>query len=264
MARSRNAYPQVATPMNFFMSCCSLKARLLTHPALVCLVGLATIHPASASAEQPAISRRPLEHKDYDAWKTINTSQISRDGQWVMYQVQSGAVDSDPVLHVRSTRSAKQYTIERGGRGRFSFDSRFIVYLVSPSKQAVEDWEKKKSKSGEKPTSRLQILELDSGSSQTIDRVTSFNLPEESPDWIGYRLEKLSDAPAVKKRNSDVRETYEVTPSGLRRPEKKWKLKPRTPALPEEQISGNETAESGKKAHRIREQRRRRRGARSR
>ena len=60
------------------------------------------------------ISRRTLEHKDYDVWNTMSRAQISNDGNWVTYSVQNGAIDGEETLRIHNTKTAREYVIERG------------------------------------------------------------------------------------------------------------------------------------------------------
>ena len=70
-------------------------------------------------AVESDLSRRPLEHQDYDVWNTISTTSISRDGKWVMYRVSSDKADGETTLVIRSTSSAMQYSVARGAGSRY-------------------------------------------------------------------------------------------------------------------------------------------------
>lgn len=195
--------------------------------------------PLSAHAVEADLSKRPLEHRDYDVWSTISTNSISRDGKWVMYAVASGAVDGETALHIRNTSSAKEYVVQRGADGRFSYDSRYAVFRITPAKKELKKLKKAKTDADQMPKAKLQILQLDSGDQATIARVKSFAMPEENGDWLAYLMEKPIDDQQVPAKQSDVRETYEVTPEGLKRPEKKPKLKKRETASPAETAEKN-------------------------
>ena len=214
----------------------ALSATLRTPRAIIlcCLFALLGLSPATrpVSADRPAISRRPLEHRDYDVWNTLSSSQLSRDGKWAMYQIDSGKIDGESTLCIRSTTSPTEYRAPHGRAQRFSFDGRYAVFLIPPEKQLVKELTKKKTKPDEMPKAQLQILELASGDVVTIDRVASFQLPEESGGWIGYQMEKPIESNPVNAKKSDVRETYRVTPNGLARPTKKLKLKKRESLQP--------------------------------
>lgn len=187
---------------------------------LICVCGAADL------AAQD-VSRRPLEHKDYDVWNTMSGSQISRDGAWVTYVVQNGAIDGEATLHIHNSKTGREYVIQRGAGPRVTWDSRFVIYRVTPKKTLLKELRKKKAKPEELPKAKLQILELQSGDIVTVERVRSFLIPEENGDWVACLLEKPSDADSIDAKKPDDREAYEVTPEGLRRPRKSFKLKSR-------------------------------------
>lgn len=190
--------------------------------------------PSQAQGEGPAYSRRPLEHRDYDSWKTISSEKLSRDGKWAMYAVNRGQIDSESTLFVRQASSTNQFQIERGSNGRFSYDSRYAIFTVTPAKDLAKKLRKEKAKPEAFPKNKLQILQLVTGDVVSIDRVASFRLPEENADWIACRLEPPIRPDGVSQKKSDIRETYEITESGLQRPAKKLKLKSRNPIPPAE------------------------------
>ena len=178
-------------------------------------------------ANAQVLDRRQLEHKDYDRWNTMTQEAISRDGNWVSYTLQSGAIDGEATLHVHRTSDGREYVIPRGSRVRFTFDSRFAIYLVTPEKQQLKELRKKKTKTNDLPKPVLNVLELSTGELTTIDRAKSFSLPEENGDWLACLLEKPTSRDSIDNISTSWRETYEVTQEGLRKPEKKLKLKSR-------------------------------------
>ena len=132
----------------------------------------------SGNAHAQDISRRPLEHKDYDVWNTISRSRISSDGNWVTYTVQNGMVDGEATLHIQNTKTARKYVIERGSGAQMTYDSRFGIYRITPEKKKVKQMRKEKKEADEMPKSKLQILELETGHVITIDNVDSFKMPK--------------------------------------------------------------------------------------
>ena len=58
--------------------------------------------------------KRPLTHQDYDAWKSIQSSQLSRDGKWVAYALVPQ--DGDGEIIVRNIASGAEWKHNRGYR----------------------------------------------------------------------------------------------------------------------------------------------------
>lgn len=202
------------------MTCAIYALRLSSvRRSILGIMLLAWLSPIAIAVEAD-LSRRPLEHADYDVWNTISSTSMSRDGKWVMYAVNSGEADGETTLKIRSTSSTKEYVVSRGANGQFSYDSRFAVFRITPDKKKVKELRKEKAEPDQMPKPKLQILELVSGDQITIARVQSFSMPEENGDWIAYLLDKPIDSEKVTQKKSDISETYEVTPEGLKRPEK--------------------------------------------
>lgn len=213
--------------------------------AAVCLPAFALLTsllaPAYSSAQD--LARRALDHKDYDVWNTISQRQISRDGQWIVYSLQSGAIDGESTLHIRHSGSQKEYVVERGSGVRLTHDSRFAIFRVTPSQKLIKKLRKAKTKSEDMPKSKLHILELDSGEAITLEGVRSFGLPEENSDWVACLMESDGADAKIDQSKSAIRESYEVTPQGLRRPKKKLQLKSREELLREREAVAEETIE---------------------
>ena len=193
---------------------------------LVCLSG-------SPIAAQQDLSKKQLEHADYDLWNTMGQSSISRDGKWALFSVQNGASDGEATLTIRGLDKDKQYTIERGSGARFTWDSKFALYRITPSKKKLKQLRKDKAKPADMPKAVFQILELQSGELTTISNVRSFSSPSENGDWVACLLEKPMAKEQLATKKPMVNETYEITESGLKRPAKKLKLKKRPGKEPE-------------------------------
>jgi dipeptidyl aminopeptidase/acylaminoacyl peptidase len=179
-----------------------------------------------SSLHSQDITRKMLQHSDYDRWKTVSGSSLSNDGSWILYTIRTGEIDGEGTLHIHHAKTGAEYVIERGTGARFTRDDRFVIYRITPPKKKVEELRKQKKPPEEMPQPVMQILELDSGELRTLTGVRSFGMPEENSDWVACLMEK-APAPDELKKQSGEREVYDVTPEGLQRPAKKLKLKSR-------------------------------------
>ncbi|MDF1501833.1 hypothetical protein PYV61_02720, partial [Roseisolibacter sp. H3M3-2] len=82
-----------------------MKARLLAALAL---------GAAPAAAQAPA--KRPLTQAEYDSWRNVQGTTLSRDGRWLAYQV--GPVVGDGELVVRAVGASTEHRVPRGYTGR--------------------------------------------------------------------------------------------------------------------------------------------------
>ena len=197
----------------------------------VTILAIAFIFSNSIHAQQD-LSKKQLEHADYDVWSTMTRSEISRDGKWTLFTVQNGAIDGEATVTFRSLDSEKQYVIERGADPRFTWDSKFALYRITPSKaklkQLKKSKEKNKTESISLPKPTFQILELETGELTTIENIKSFRTPKENGDWVACILEQTDVTDQLKTTKPTINETYKVTEEGLERPTKPIKLKKRT------------------------------------
>ena len=185
-----------------------MKRLLQQSVALVCAFAL---FAAMARAQQPATAKRPLTHQDYDSWRSITASQISRDGKFVAYAYVPQ--DGDGEIVVRNLATGVDWRAPRGYRPPvpppddpsvnfgefqaeqarllrpvFTADSRFVIFPIEPTKAEVTKAKKEKKKP-DMPKNALGIMDLSNGTVTRVERVKSFRVPEDGFGYIAYLLE---------------------------------------------------------------------------
>ncbi|MDG2184734.1 MAG: prolyl oligopeptidase family serine peptidase [Mariniblastus sp.] len=220
---------------------------LRTGPAfLLALVCLAT--PTVSTLADERDDARSLEHSDYDRWNTINASALSHDGNWVMYSVRDGK--DNVTLKFRQTASSREFSIANGTGARFTDDSQFAIFRVTPDKALIEKLKKEKKKPEEMPKSQLTVLHLESGRTTTIDNVTTFKIPRDNSEWAAFLLGSGKNEATLKTDKSSVNETLAVTPQGLQRPRpgsaKAKKAKRPAAKNPSSKLAGKSSSETAK------------------
>ena len=184
------------------------------------LLLLVSVPVFSAAVLGQDITKKPLDHDSYDLWNTISRQGISDDGQWVMYSVQSGAIDGPATTHLFHPASGKRYELKRATNAIFTHDSERAIYRVQPEK----DSDDKTSSKNQRP--QLQVLELSSGKILMVDGVRSFAVPAESGRWLSCSLDRTDSVKTIKSDQAN-KEVYGVTPNGLEKLSKPIKLKSR-------------------------------------
>src|SRR3989441_6109193 len=71
----------------------------------------------------------------------------------------------------------------------FAADSRFVVFSIEPTKAEVAKAKKEKKKPEDMPKNSLGIMDLSSGQVVRIEKVKSFQVPEDGSGFIAYLLE---------------------------------------------------------------------------
>jgi dipeptidyl aminopeptidase/acylaminoacyl peptidase len=182
--------------------------------SFLCLLSLVvTAFPQTRSQQpKPAVTKRPLTHKDYDSWRSIQAQQISRDGKFIAYAYMPQ--DGDGEIIVRNIASATEWRAPRGyrppvpppddpgagmaefqaGQARllrpaFTADSKFVVFGTEPTKAELTKAKKDKKRPEEMPKNGMSIMDLANGTVTQIERVKSFQVPEDGSGFIAYLFE---------------------------------------------------------------------------
>src|SRR5918995_6584402 len=176
--------------------------------ALLCTVALFA-SMLSAQQQQTAPARRPITHQDYDSWRSILATQVSRDGKFVAYAYVPQ--DGDGEIVVRNIATGVDWKAPRGYRPPvpppddpgtnlaefqaeqarllrpvFTADSRFVVFGIEPSKAEVNKAKKDKKKPEDMPKNGLGIIDLSNGTVTRVERVKTFRVPEDGSGFIAY------------------------------------------------------------------------------
>ena len=137
-------------------------------------------------------AKRPLNHHDFDSWRTITSQRLSPDGKFLAYGLFPQEGDGEIVI--RSLVTGKEQR-EPGGvrpapvpatgcRRRpppearavtigFSADSRTVVFSTFPPKAEMDKAGKKRPRAG--PKDGMVIVDLASGKATRIERVKRFS-----------------------------------------------------------------------------------------
>jgi dipeptidyl aminopeptidase/acylaminoacyl peptidase len=215
---------------------------------LTALSLLAFLVSSSVSYAQQSSAKRPLTHADYDNWRAIQGQTLSRDGKYVGYALVPQ--DGDGEIVVRTLATGKEWRAPRGaapvnppqrspeaepgpgpgpgggfgqgpfaGRPFFTADSRFVVFQILPSKAEMEKAKKEKKRPDEMPKNAMGIMDLTTGEVTRVDRVKSFQVPEEGNGFFAYSLE----AKPEERRPEDRRPEASAAPAnrGRRDPRRK-------------------------------------------
>lgn len=144
-----------------------------------------------------AQQKRSLTHADYDGWESLSSEKITKNGQFVGYQI--SPQDGDGRLEVFPFKTpAQKVIIPRGTSFSFTPDDQFAVGKITAQKDSVRVLKLKKKKADDMPKDSLFILNLATQKVEKLARVKSFAIPTEKGSWIAIHFEKelpKKDAP---------------------------------------------------------------------
>lgn len=183
-----------------------MRTRTLTGLIVFAVVALSmTVAPAAA---QLSVDKRPLTHDDYDTWQSIRGQKISSDGLWILYT--AAPQEGDGELVVRHVDSGREYRHPRGSGAEFTANVQHVVFLLDPAeadtKAAKKAAKKDKKKAVDMPKKALGVMDLADGSVETVERVKSFELPEDAGGWIAYLHEEPASEEALKEEDEEDEE----------------------------------------------------------
>ncbi|REG91462.1 S9 family peptidase [Algoriphagus antarcticus] len=136
-----------------------------------------------------AQQKRALTHSDYDGWERLSSEKITKNGQWVGYQI--SPQDGDGRIEIFSFKNPrKRQVISRGTSFDFSADDAFAVGKIVPEKDSVYVLKLKKTKKDDMPADSLFIYTMATGKMEKLPRVKSFATPEKEGSWIAINFEK--------------------------------------------------------------------------
>ena len=153
--------------------------------------------------------KRALEHDDFDTWKRITGQRISKSGQWKVWHEKPGK--GDQTLHIADKSGTIIATFPRAVQSRFSWDERYVAFLLKPAHEEVIALRRKKVKKDKLPKDTLAVYDLKKRVVQKIPRVLRYKMPQKWSGWLTYTL--AAPLPAPKDTTaSDSTTTKEAKP----------------------------------------------------
>ncbi|THD69287.1 S9 family peptidase [Robertkochia marina] len=135
--------------------------------------------------------KKVLDHEDLERWNSIENSTLSPDGSHVAYSLFKG--EKDHYLHLKDASGKEVFTYDRASNGRFSYDSKSLVFRITAWKDSVMDMKRRKVKKGDLPKDTLGIYHLGSGNLEKIPNIKSWNLPQEWSGYLAYQYEEVKE-----------------------------------------------------------------------
>lgn len=149
--------------------------------------------------------KKPLDHSDYDSWRSAAGASLSSDGKYLAYGAKPAVGDGELFLVNLETNQSTTYP--RGTSQRFTRDGKFLIFTVVPAEADLEKARKEKKKPEEMPKNSLTIVNLASGTSRVIGRVQSVSIGDETSEWIAYRVEPEAGAKPAAPEKPDAEAT---------------------------------------------------------
>jgi len=127
--------------------------------------------------------KKIIDHTVYDMWERISNTQISENGNWVIYQQQPHKGNATIFLH--QVERGNSVSIERGKKAQFLPEEKGIIALITPDYDTVRNWklEKVKKENWTKDSLFVQLFKADT--TFIIPDVLSYQISEQGA-WFAY------------------------------------------------------------------------------
>ena len=159
-------------------------------------------------------AKRPIAHSDYDAWRSIASPSLSRDGRFAAYAL--FPQEGNGELVVRDTSSGKEWRASIGQQPppprpdpnaetppkprsitlAFVNNDKAVVFTTFPTHEEVEKARREKKPA---PKNGLSVLDLSTGAMAHVDNVRGFAAPESAGSFFVYAKE-----PSDKQKAGDL------------------------------------------------------------
>ncbi|MEM9379203.1 MAG: prolyl oligopeptidase family serine peptidase [Planctomycetota bacterium] len=149
---------------------------LLSLAPLLALAPPLAPSPVAAQDSAPPL-RRVLTVEDGDAWRTIESTALSRSGLWAAYELRF-ADGRDGSAEVVATDASVRFEVERGAAPEVDAADGFVALRRKPAREAVRAAKKEKVPDDELPKGDLVLVRLPDGEQVVVEGVEAFSLPE--------------------------------------------------------------------------------------
>lgn len=154
-------------------------------------------------------TKRPLHHRDYDGWHTIQGQTLSRDGKFLAYGL--FPEEGDGQFVVRNLTTGKEVRESAGAvpaapdntnfeapaaeggppaartiHIAFTHDGTFVIASAFPPKAEADKAKKEKKRPDEMPRDSMIIVDLSSFTATRVSDVASFQVPDLGPSFVAY------------------------------------------------------------------------------
>ena len=129
---------------------------------------------AAQEAAEQSTEKKVLTIDDYARWRSVVSTGISADGEWVSFGYRKREADDE--LHIKSLSSDAEHVIEKASNPQLSENGRWVAYQLALGWEEIE-----KLEDDDKPVPvQAELLNLASGEKFNWDNVDRFEMAKSS------------------------------------------------------------------------------------
>jgi dipeptidyl aminopeptidase/acylaminoacyl peptidase len=127
-----------------------------------------------------------MDESVYFDWNRITDTQITPNGEWILYQLVPGY--GDKILVVYNSKSKKEIRMERAEDPTFDKSGQYVYFLRTPAKEFVKEQKRLKTKKEDMPSDTLIVYNLITRSETVFPNISSYKIPKEYGGTIAAKI----------------------------------------------------------------------------
>ncbi len=147
--------------------------------------------------------KKVLSHDDYDLWKRITATKISKNGKLVVTEVGTTTKRGDGYIEIYNTQKGTSFKKVNGYESLISNDEKFIFFKQKPLYQKIRSEKKKEVKKGELSKDSWFVYNVDKNKIEdSLTNVKSFAISKANSKWV--LVEKFKNKTKKKNKGKNV------------------------------------------------------------
>lgn len=142
--------------------------------------------------------KKPLDHSVYDSWKSINSTQLTSDGQYLLYEV--NPQEGDGRLIIRRLSDGKELIVPRGYKAQVAKNNQTACIKIKAPFSKIRKARNKNAKKDKMPKDSLALIDLRQMSIQKYELIKSYKSGTDNNNVIAYIQSK---APNKNKKKAE-------------------------------------------------------------
>ncbi|WP_420572211.1 alpha/beta hydrolase family protein [Kordia sp.] len=129
--------------------------------------------------------KRPVTHDDYDLWKYISSSKVSKEGKLVVSTMATATRRGDGYIEIYNTKTQNKKRYFNGVESKITHDEKYVIFKKKVPYLIDRTEKKNKVKAKDKQKDVLYIYDVDSDMIyDSITRVKSYKLAKKNSDYV--------------------------------------------------------------------------------
>lgn len=160
-------------------------------------------------------NKKELDHDAYNIWRSVDDQLISNNGEYISYSLEPNGYGNNSV-YLHQFDGSGILTHDRSSDPKFSNNSQFLIFKVSPDFDELRDLKRKKTKEKDLPGDTLAIYSISGREISKVAGLKSFKVPEKWDDYLVYLYEPEPDTSKKKEKKRSKKNGYDLVVKNLK------------------------------------------------